>query len=426
MLNKILSKIPVSDQIKSDTLWNVASLGLFGFSGLIVSFIISKYYQPEILGVFNINFALIMILSQLAGGGIHYSVLHRISKYAGNGTQEKEIISNGLLAEFISAGFISLVLLLNVNLLEVLYDNPIDVESVYYIIPAIFFLAINKVILSFFNGRREMKTFALANVLRAFVLLVALGVLINISYNPKRIALIFSLSEITVCIVFSIKMIRYVNFRAINGRGIRDHFNHGLKSLAGTIFMDINTKVDIVMLGYFLNDYAVGIYTLPALIIEGYHQLPSVLRNVINPVLTKTFNEKGSIELQESLKKGIKLTYKVLIPAGVVVFVFYPAAIWLLNLDESFYSGLFPLLILTAGSMTAIGYLPLLTIFNQLGLPKTQSLFFSLVFLLNVLFNIILIPILHIEGAAVATSISFILAVILLKVFLESKVNVQV
>lgn len=425
MIGRLLNKIPVSEKFRNDTIWNFVSLGLFGITGLIISFTISKFYSPEILGIFNINFAILMILSQLAGAGIHYSVLHKISKFSEDVAQQKLIISSGILAVVISASLIVSISFMNLDLFNVLFDKRGNSSTVLNILPAVLLLAINKVLLSFFNGRRAMKIFASANIMRSVVLLTSSVIFINANYQPENIAVIFSITELSVFILFIIIISKHLTL-SINLQYISSHFSHGLKSLWGTIFLDIYTKVDIIMIGLFLNDFSVGIYTLPALIVEGYQQLPLVLRNVINPVLTQSYTNKGKAELENIVRQGIRLTYRVLVPVGILLCLFFPVAVWALSLDESYFIGILPLIILLTGVTASSGYLPFITIFNQLGLPKTQSLFFFLIFASNVILNAILIPLFEINGAALATSISFIVTLIFLKTMLLRKIQITI
>ena len=51
------------------------------------------------------------------------------------------------------------------------------------------------------------------------------------------------------------------------------------------VLIELNTKVDILMIGFFMGDYNVGIYSFAALFGEGFYQLLIVLQNVLNPFI---------------------------------------------------------------------------------------------------------------------------------------------
>jgi O-antigen/teichoic acid export membrane protein len=426
LLRKLLNTIPVSDKFKIDTIWNAAALGLFGLSALFVSIMISKYFEPGILGIFNLNFALFMIISQLAGSGIHYSCLYKLSHTNLDSDVEIKLITNGLAGVLISSGIITLLTFLIIPLFGILFDNTNDSSSLFVILPAIFFLSVNKVLLSYFNARREMKKFALANIIRAVLIVVAFSIFLIMDIHSLYFAGIFSISEFIVFVFFISLLIKNLKWGHLEFSIIKNHFVYGVKSLSGSIFLDINTKVDVLMLGLLLNDYAVGIYTLPAFVIEGFQQLPLVFRNVINPQLTSTYNEKGADELGRLVTKGKQLSYRLLIPFLLIIIMVFTAIVWLLNLWEIYNSSVYLLIILAGGCLLAAGYMPFIMIFNQLGLPNLQSKFFFLIFLSNVIFNLILIPWLGVYGAAFGTALSLVVSVILLKLFVTGHFRIMI
>ena len=57
----------------------------------------------------------------------------------------------------------------------------------------------------------------------------------------------------------------------------------------------------------------------------------------------------------------------------------------------------------------ASGFMPFVMAPNQFGMPATQTQFYGIVLGANLLGNLLLIPLWGIEGAAVATGLSFII-----------------
>ena len=79
--------------------------------------------------------------------------------------------------------------------------------------------------------------------------------------------------------------------------------------------------------------------------------------------------------------------------------------------SESF--GIF--IILVVGVVIASGYLPFNMFFIQVGMPGRQTLYQVSVLMTAIVLNAVLIPLYGLVGAAVATAITFILAVVYLK-----------
>ena len=60
-------------------LWNVASLAVQGISLIVWTILVGKYRGQDALGVFSLVYAVYIVLSQVAVGGVHASVLRHVS-----------------------------------------------------------------------------------------------------------------------------------------------------------------------------------------------------------------------------------------------------------------------------------------------------------------------------------------------------------
>ena len=199
----------------------------------------------------------------------------------------------------------------------------------------------------------------------------------------------------------------------------------GSKAVIGNALADINTRVDVLILGIFTTDKIVGIYSFAAMLWDGFNQLAIVVRTNVNPIITRYRFYKKPHEFKEVINKGKKLAYKFLIPIGIVAILFYPLILFGFRFKAEFaelFHGWAVFAILISGSMISAGYLPFQMILNQIGHPGHQTLFLFFFFITNVILNIIMIPILGMYGAAVATALSFISQIFYLKV-LELKFN---
>ena len=58
----------------------------------------------------------------------------------------------------------------------------------------------------------------------------------------------------------------------------------------GGVLLEMNSKIDIFMIGIFLSDSKVGIYSFCALFVEGF-QIFTVLQNIYNPILSYEINK---------------------------------------------------------------------------------------------------------------------------------------
>ncbi|MBK6882139.1 MAG: polysaccharide biosynthesis C-terminal domain-containing protein [Flavobacteriales bacterium] len=177
----------------------------------------------------------------------------------------------------------------------------------------------------------------------------------------------------------------------------------------------MNTRVDVFMLGIYMNDAMVGLYSFAATIAEGVLQLPVIFRNNINPVMSRAWHTGGAPLLNKVVLRNRKAFFRLLAPLVLITIPLFPVAMWVLGMHDdpdlvwSVYA------ILAFGIALTSGHQPFLMIFGQLGNAGTQTVFIAGFFLSNVLLNLALIPALGIHGAATATALSFVAMVLLMR-----------
>jgi len=236
-------------------------------------------------------------------------------------------------------------------------------------------------------------------------MLLFLFVLIFIGENIVQLLTLSELVLVIVVFIYCRNELKFYGAKDLK-TWIAKHFHFGRKSFWGNLLMDANSKVDIIVLGFFMENEIVGVYSFAAMFYEGFTQLFLVIRNNLNPVITEVFYKKGNQLLLRVLKRSVKKTYKYMSPLGVLGIISYPIILWgfgeLEYLELSW--GVFTILML--GNILFAGLIPLNSVFNQIGMPLRQTLFFSVYFLINLFLNISFIPLIGAYGAAVALFIA--------------------
>jgi O-antigen/teichoic acid export membrane protein len=179
----------------------------------------------------------------------------------------------------------------------------------------------------------------------------------------------------------------------------------------------MNTRVDVLVLGYFMTDYSVGVYSLVAIFIEGIYQFLIVLRTVYNPLLVKLITEQRIEQLTSMIKRGVRITYRFMIIAGVIAVLLYPLGVLISENPQEFLRSWPIFAILMSGIVLSSGYIPFGQILVQAGRPGLHTIMTLLLVLFNFTFNMLLIPILGIIGAAAATALAHVVGILLLKIF---------
>ena len=188
--------------------------------------------------------------------------------------------------------------------------------------------------------------------------------------------------------------------------------------------VELNTRLDVLILGYFVSDYSVGVYSFVAALAEGFSQFSYALRWNIDPQLGRflAVNDHRSIrKLVVSLRKQYYLYFVV---GGVLLIGAYPLAFRLLNGSYDLVSsGLFT--IMMTGVIIGSWYRPFSGMILQGGKPGVYTLYILALLVGDGLLNIILIPYLGILGAALVTMLTYLLEGYYLKLIAKKVFSVQ-
>jgi O-antigen/teichoic acid export membrane protein len=412
----MLKKITDS-KFNIDLLWNFSSFALIAVLGVLVNVVIAKTYGNEGLGVFNQVYAIYLMLSQLAVGGVHLAVQRYIPIYS-NRVQERSTI---LFSSLLISGILSIIIISLAYTFywlpgKLLHSNSVQ-ESYQLTMFGLLFFSFNKVLISFHNGLRNMKAFAIFQLLRYVFLMAGILLVVYLNLGIIYLASSLAISEVflfIICFLYSLKFLSFnLNFSHFN-RWNKINFKFGNKALAGNFLLDINTKVDVFVIGIFFSDALVGIYSFASTFAEGFMLLPVLVRNNLNPVLAKLKTKSNKQFVSKILKISIRKSFKFIGFFALLGILFFPLVFFIFDINENRFISwsIFSTLVLCMG--ISGGYQPLLMMLNQFGKPMQQTYLIILLFTSNLVLNLALVPLL---GIAVATGSVFILQIFLQKYF---------
>jgi O-antigen/teichoic acid export membrane protein len=307
-------------------------------------------------------------------------------------------------------------------------DSPPVAEAIAWSAPGLFFFALNKVLMSIVNGAGRMRAFAIFTSIRYLGILVALLAAMHFELPGARLAYVFSAAEAFLFVVLAIEVGRLVDWRIAAGFGawVKTHVVYGAKSVLSGVMLELNAKVDIWMIGMFMYDQHVGIYTFAAMIAEGVYQLLVVLQNNYNPILARLLAERDFTTLRATVRKGRNLTYAGMTAVAIVAVLLFPLAVAILTDKPDFALSREPFTWLMVGIVAASGYIPFGQTLLMANRPAWHTLLMVLTVLVNVAGNWILIPWIGLSGAAIATAISMASSVLFLKWLVRQKVGVWI
>ena len=395
-------------------IWNYISLIFLGISGITINILISIFYSSETLGAFNQVLAGYIVFAMLGSGGINFSVLSAIQSNIKDINEVKSVIAGSVIPTLFTSSFVTILYFLIIQPTEVLLNSKSVGIGMKYIMPGIFFFSINKVLIyGIINGFNRMISFSIYQSLRYILILSSLVFCLINKVQGNKLTLIFTTSELILFIFLLIDIslhIRWWDKNLVN-KWVKRHLKYGLKCIIGGMLIELNTRVDIIMIGIFMSDEKVGIYSFAALFAEGFYQLLIVLQNILNPIMARQFSESKLNEFYKQFKNVKQKTYKALFFVCILSITFYPFVLNFLTNKSEFADSYIPFSILVIGITAASGYIPFYNIFSMSDMPRLQSIFMLLIFLTNLILNSIFIPILGLYGAALGTGLSFLASI---------------
>lgn len=397
----------------TDVAWNVASLGAVGIAGLVLTIVVARYYGPNALGVFGQVFAFLTIAAQAAVGGFVFGILHYLPRLTEEPSERAAVFASALYPTMALAAAVATAVWLLSGTLGDLLGSRATGLGLQLISPAIFLFAVNKCLLFSLNALRSMRLFALGQMLRMLFYLAGALALIAGGADSVLLPLCFPIGELllTVFLIGATRRHLTWSVRAIDPSWVLRLTRYGRDGFFIGLLVDINLKVDVIVLGFFLSDAKVGLYVFMAVFADGFAQLPVILQNNLNPLLSRTLHQQP----RGSVRPYLLGLHLYLVPAMMLIAIgatlLLPELADRLTGDPSFGAAWPIFAVLAAGIALTSGFSPLFFSLNQAGRPDLQSALYMTGLVVNIIGNLVLISAFGVIGAAIATSLALILMV---------------
>ncbi|NLF28371.1 MAG: oligosaccharide flippase family protein [Clostridiales bacterium] len=409
----------LENRFNRDAVWLTGSFAVLAVCGVILNVVIIDRLGNEALGVFNLVYALYVILSQVAAGGLNFSALAYISRNRDHPEVCASITTSALLVGVLLGIPVCVIAFLLRNVVGNLMGSQEVAAGLTLAIPGIFFFVLNRILLYVLNGWRSMRAFSIYNALRFVLIIVFVLLLLRLGYTGTAMPAALTLTEIALLALLLVDVnLRLFPLWRVREMGYwsRKHFSFGVRSAVSGVLFQINTRINVLVLGYFLTEDRVGLYSFAAFLAEGILQLVLVFRRNIDPILGECFAQNDFERLLRVASRVKRTFYPMMAAVAVLAGCAFP-----LLFQNRFPSpddmraswAVFG--ILMVGVVLSSGYRPLLGILLQGERPGLHSIFALSVVGVNFVANVILTAAFGIFGAAAATAAIFVFEVTMLR-----------
>ena len=414
---------------------------LTSFVGYLLRFVLTANLTPAEYGLYYSCLSLIGLFSLFKDFGLNGSLIYHISKFKAEKKFKKlnASVFTVLFIQIIPALIIATIIFFSSDFIAVNYlhlsKNLVFGVLVIKVLAIVYFIQIfYNIVLSILQGFQLMNFFAIVDFCRMLFYFILTFIFISLNFSVLSPALGFLISYIFVILIFSPFALKLIpNFKKLHlERKIFDKelakklFFYGfpimLSSAAGLII----GYTDTILITIFRNLEEVGIYQTAQPTARLLWFFAGSFTTVLFPLVTelKTKKIKG-------LEKGVSLIYRyiwiIIIPFALMSFSFSRE---ILNLFfGSFYSsGSNVLKILSIGAIFFSIVQVNGCVLNGLGKPKNYTKIVYIGAAINLILNLVLIPIIGITGAATSTLLTYIVMFLFsfaeLKKFVKIKIPV--
>jgi O-antigen/teichoic acid export membrane protein len=415
-------------RLRRDIAWNLVPVVCLAVVGLGLNFMIAGWWGAAALGVFNLVTIAYFVMAVVGAWGMQYSVLRAIAERPDDRTHVAAVVVGAIVPNVAIAAASAVAFATLRGPIGKLLGSDDVATGMLWSAPGLFCFAINKVLFGVVNGLRRMRAFAVYTTAR-YVLIAAGIFAAHVRHvDAAHLAATWSFVEGVLVLVLAVELAATVSIARARGwrRWMRVHLAYGTRSLPASIAYEINTKLDVWMLGAAgVAKAAVGIYSVAAAINEGATQLSVVVQNNLNPLLA-TELAAGRVDAARELVRNTRRWFvPAFVAACVVGALVFPSLIPKLVGDPAFAAGARPFAVMMAGLALASPYLPFGQLLLMANRPGWHTALMTLVVGANLVVNLFAIPSLGTVGAALATAAAVVTGAIALRVLGRRVVRVQ-
>ena len=190
---------------------------------------------------------------------------------------------------------------------------------------------------------------------------------------------------------------------------LKESFVYGIKGHFSNVLTFINYRIDIFLIAFFINDVAVGIYSIAVLLAERIWLISQSVATVLFARVVNLANDKDKNNFTSLVARN---TLLITVIAGVTLAVFSQwiiTSLFGVQYEESIQPFLYMIPGVVLFSMSKV----LSNDFSGRGYPEINTFIAFIVASINIGLNMYLIPLYGIKGAAISTSSSYVVDVLL-------------
>ena len=390
------------------------------FLGYLVRLILAKNLTVEQFGLFYAVFAFIALLSLIKTFGYDRALIKFIPEFSHEkrGDKIKSSIIYVSIIQLITNTIIILLVYLLANYLSIHFFKAEEASLILKLLAIGFFIDSFVVIIKFcFQGFKKMVLFSVLDLIRMLSLVVITLIGINMGLGLLSPAVAYLLAPLILLFIFGFIFVKKVFPEIFKVNLILDIKLFKKISKYSLFIMLTRSGVlvlghtDSLMLTYFLGISAVGLYNVALPTSKILIYFPLAIGSILLPVTSELWVKRKRLILREGMESLYKYSMIIILPLALIM-VSFTDLILLVLFGKEYVPASLALKILSIGAIFITLHQINANFFSGIGKPQIHSKIIYSAVLFNLAGNLILIPLLGIVGAAITTSVSYLLMMV--------------
>lgn len=394
------------------------SKGLIIFFSISVSIITARYLGPEDNGTIAALLVYPSLFMAVGSLGIRQSTTY----FLGKNIFSEDKIKTAITQIWLLSSFLSVIICF--FLMYFLSNSGQNFLWIFFALITIPFSLFNTYNSGIFLGKNQISSFNKINWLPPFiifVLTVILVILFGLGISGYLLALLGGPLFMFFILLFKNKFITAFQFK-IDWTVVKPMLSLGSVYAISLLVISLNYRIDVILLDRLSTPFEMGIYSKGVNLIEILWQIPMVLNTI---VFARSAISKNDYKFSIKVAQLLRLSLVVVVVLSLLLFSFSDIIIKVL-LGEEFYESGKVLRILLPG----VVFLILFKVMNMdlagKGKPWISMKAMLPALIINIIFNIILIPKYGAWGASISSTLSYSIAGVLFIYFYSKEVGISI
>ena len=405
---KLIDKFQKSELIRKSSV-----AFIFKIVGSLLAYLfllcITRNVGAEAWGIFALCFAVLNITSIFCRLGVDVALIKFVSSFQNKIAEIKGVYMNGLFLVFISSVFFSILFYCFADEIAVFLFKKEQLSLYFKIISfAIVPFSIVNVNVQTLRGLKKIKEFAFFQYISKFLFAIIFFLLFTKLDNfEEYIVSVYSYTFSVLLIL--IATLFYINkyFKGTNAKktiNIYKILKTSFPMLFSSSMLLLLVWIDTIMIGIFSTEKNVGIYNVALKLATTTSFILVAVNSIVAPKISETFNNARMHEFRKLVKDSTRIIFFSTLPLLIILFLFPEFLLSFFGKEFIIAKEVF--FILLVGQVInvmsgSVGY-----ILQMTGKEKKYQNILLVSLFLNIILNLLLIPIFGIKGAAIASVVS--------------------